>query len=227
MEGTVLRVSLEAAVVEVPDAGATAVSVAVYAADPISLVGVHGQLCGEPLIELVDPACRRPGTVAVVLAETLDESVLQQLCKLRAEGTGAVLVVSLLREAELLRVIDCGVAAIVWRHQATGERLRQAVLAASRKEGDLPSDLLGRLVAQVGVLRRSGGNQAAVPVGGLAPREVAVLRLVAEGMDTAQIARELSYSERTVKNLVYGLMTRLQLHNRAHAVAYALREGYF
>ena len=49
---------------------------------------------------------------------------------------------------------------------------------------------------------------------------------LADGLDTQQIAGKLSYSERTVKNVLHGLMHRLQLRNRAHAVAFALREGY-
>lgn len=61
---------------------------------------------------------------------------------------------------------------------------------------------------------------------GLAPRETEVLRLIAEGLDTRRISEKLAYSERTVKNILHGLMTRLQLNNRAHAVAHALREGY-
>lgn len=52
-----------------------------------------------------------------------------------------------------------------------------------------------------------------------------VLRLMAEGLDTVQIARTLSYSERTVKNIIQKLLIRLQLRNRPHAVAYALRNG--
>jgi DNA-binding NarL/FixJ family response regulator len=60
---------------------------------------------------------------------------------------------------------------------------------------------------------------------GLSAREIEVLRLVAEGFDTAHIAMQLSYSERTVKNVLHDLTTRLQLRNRSHAVAYALREG--
>jgi DNA-binding NarL/FixJ family response regulator len=59
----------------------------------------------------------------------------------------------------------------------------------------------------------------------LSDRETHVLRLVADGKDTHQIARELSYSERTVKNVLHDVTTRLQLRNRSHAVAYALREG--
>lgn len=61
---------------------------------------------------------------------------------------------------------------------------------------------------------------------GLRDREIAVLRLVAEGMDTAEIARRLAYSERTVKNILHDVTTRLELRNRSHAVAYALREGF-
>lgn len=137
-----------------------------------------------------------------------------------------MLVVSALKEAELLDVIECGVGAIVWRHEATATRLVQAVLAAARGDGDLPADLLGRLINQVGTLHRSAAGRTGSPSSGLAPREVDVLRLVAEGLDTGEIAGKLSYSERTVKNVIHGLTTRLHLRNRAHAVAHALREGY-
>jgi DNA-binding NarL/FixJ family response regulator len=52
-----------------------------------------------------------------------------------------------------------------------------------------------------------------------------VLGLVADGLDTREIATKLSYSERTVKNVLHDVTNRFQLRNRAHAVAYALREG--
>ncbi|PZS33496.1 MAG: helix-turn-helix transcriptional regulator, partial [Pseudonocardiales bacterium] len=60
---------------------------------------------------------------------------------------------------------------------------------------------------------------------GVSDREAQVLRLVADGFDTAHIARQLSYSERTVKNVLHDVTARLQLRNRSHAVAYALRAG--
>ena len=56
-------------------------------------------------------------------------------------------------------------------------------------------------------------------------REVAVLRLLAQGMSTREVARALSYSERTIKNVVYDLTTRNGLRNRTHAVAVAVRSG--
>ncbi|MEZ4597660.1 MAG: LuxR C-terminal-related transcriptional regulator [Chloroflexota bacterium] len=52
-----------------------------------------------------------------------------------------------------------------------------------------------------------------------------MLRLLADGMDTAEVGRELFYSERTVKNIVHDITSRLELRNRTHAVAYAIKQG--
>ena len=199
----------------------------VHASDPITREGALSQLRRHPLIDVREEIRTGPDTVALLISETLDEPALSRLRRLvRGEGARAVLVVSAIRETELLDVIECGVRAIVWRHEATADRLAQAVVAASRGDGDLPADLLGRLFSQVGSLHRTASSRPGAPASGLAPREVDVLRLVAEGLDTGEIAGKLSYSERTVKNVLHGLTTRLHLRNRAHAVAHALREGY-
>ncbi|MGV9283087.1 helix-turn-helix transcriptional regulator [Streptomyces sp. NPDC003730] len=201
------------------------VPVAVSAPDPISREGAVSQLRRHPEIDLREES--GPGTVALLIEDALDDGALTRLRRIvRSEGSRAVLVVGAIRESELLDVVECGVGAIVWRHEATAHRLVQAVLAASRGDGDLPADLLGRLISQVGTLHRGAAGRPGAPSLGLAPREVDVLRLVAEGLDTGEIAGKLSYSERTVKNVMHGLTTRLHLRNRAHAVAYALREGY-
>ncbi|POX42239.1 helix-turn-helix transcriptional regulator [Streptomyces sp. Ru73] len=206
----------------------TRVPVVVHASDPLSHAGAVSQLRAQPEVELVDDASAPPaGTVAVLLAEKLDDTALARLRRLvRNDGARAVLVTELIREAELLQVIECGVGTIVWRREATANRLLKAILAASRGDGDLPSDLLGRLITQIGSMQRSAAGPSDVPASGLTAREVDVLRLVAEGLGTGEIAGKLSYSERTVKNVMHGLTTRLHLRNRAHAVAFALREGY-
>ena len=207
--------------------GSGRIKVAVHAPDPISKEGALCQLRRHPEIELCEEGHAGPGTVAVLIGDTLDGTGLTRLRRLvRSEGARAVLVVGTLRESELLDVIECGVGAIVWRHEATHDRLAQAVLAAARGDGDLPADLLGRLISQVGTLHRGAAGRPGVPSSVLTQREIDVLRLVAEGLDTKEIAGKLSYSERTVKNVVHGLTTRLHLRNRAHAVAHALREGY-
>ncbi|MEU9590246.1 LuxR C-terminal-related transcriptional regulator [Streptomyces sp. NPDC048219] len=209
----------------VTGAGDGRVPVAVSAPDPISREGAVSQLRRHPEVDLREES--GPGTVALLIEDALDEAALTRLRRIvRSEGARAVLVVGSIRETELLDVVECGVGAIVWRHEATAHRLVQAVLAASRGDGDLPADLIGRLVHQVGTLHRGAAGRPGAPSLGLAPREVDVLRLVADGLDTGEIAGKLSYSERTVKNVMHGLTTRLHLRNRAHAVAYALREGY-
>ncbi|MFE2722871.1 LuxR C-terminal-related transcriptional regulator [Kitasatospora sp. NPDC059327] len=205
-------------------------SVVVQAADPISRAGAEAQLRRHPGLELADPAPgtpTTPGAVTVLLAESADAAVMANLRRLvRGADQRVVLVVERMREAELLEAVECGVAAIIWRREATAERLGRAVLAAARGDGDLPADLLGRLISQVGRLQRSVQGMPGHAPAGLSERESDVLRLVAEGWDTGEIAARLSYSERTVKNVLHGLTTRLQLRNRAHAVAHAVREGY-
>jgi DNA-binding NarL/FixJ family response regulator len=59
----------------------------------------------------------------------------------------------------------------------------------------------------------------------LTRREVDVLRLLAEGGSTRDIAQRLSYSERTVKNIVHDVLGKLNGRTRAHAVAVASRRG--
>ncbi|MEU6074067.1 helix-turn-helix transcriptional regulator [Micromonospora sp. NPDC047074] len=59
----------------------------------------------------------------------------------------------------------------------------------------------------------------------LTAQQLRVLELVAEGYDNAGIARELRCSPHSVKNMIYDLMARLQVSNRVHATAYAIRQG--
>ncbi|MFJ2822782.1 response regulator transcription factor [Streptomyces toxytricini] len=70
-----------------------------------------------------------------------------------------------------------------------------------------------------------GARAAGADVPRLTARQTAVLTLMAEGHGNAVIARTLSCSEHTVKNVVYELMARLQARNRAHAVARAVRHS--
>jgi DNA-binding CsgD family transcriptional regulator len=59
----------------------------------------------------------------------------------------------------------------------------------------------------------------------LTSREQAVLHMLADGLTTREIAEELSYSERTVKNIVHDVLEKLGCRTRAHAVAIATRHG--
>jgi DNA-binding NarL/FixJ family response regulator len=78
--------------------------------------------------------------------------------------------------------------------------------------------------------REPAGDPAAAEAGETADRhltgrELDVLRLLAEGGSTRDIAQRMSYSERTVKNIVHDVLGKLNGRTRAHAVAVASRRG--
>ncbi|TFE37105.1 LuxR family transcriptional regulator [Streptomyces sp. ICN441] len=52
-----------------------------------------------------------------------------------------------------------------------------------------------------------------------------MLRLLADGLDTTEIAQRLNYSKRTVETIISGVTNRHGLRNRTHAVAFAWRSG--
>ncbi len=98
--------------------------------------------------------------------------------------------------------------------------MTDAVVAAAAGQGVMSKHDLGRLL---GLVRKT---QATTPGAlALSARETDILRLIAEGLDTSEVARELAYSESTVKHALQELTTRLKLRNRCHAVAFALRAG--
>jgi DNA-binding NarL/FixJ family response regulator len=192
----------------------------VHAEDPISRAGLETALCSRPEIGLVDmDAAAPPPRVAVIAVRTLDETALQIMRRLHAQGrTRSVVVVSDLSEAGLLAAVEAGACAVIWRREATQARLTHAVAKAAAGEATLPSSMLSKLLRQLSRRQR--------PVlGGLSVREADVLQLAADGFGTDEIAQKLCYSNRTVANIVHDVTTRFNLNNRTHAVAYAIRTG--
>lgn len=68
-----------------------------------------------------------------------------------------------------------------------------------------------------------GEGDGTAPV--LTPRETEVLRLVAKGLTARQIGERLVVSHRTVESHVQSTLRKLQLHNRAQLVRYAIEQG--
>jgi DNA-binding NarL/FixJ family response regulator len=123
---------------------------------------------------------------------------------------------------------DCGEAAVIVAMQAgavgflrkdtlTAESLGAAVRAAASGSGVVTPDLLERLVS---------GLAADPPATArLTDREQQVLTLIAAGHPTREVAQQLCYSERTVKNVLHDVVTKLNARSRSQAVAFAVREG--
>ncbi|AEE44331.1 response regulator transcription factor [Cellulomonas fimi] len=202
------------------------VSVWVSARDPISEAGVVSALRPRPEVRVVPLEEAASAQVAVVVADAVDDDALRLVRMVRRQSPAqAVLVAGRLEDGDVVTAVEAGVLGLVRRAEATPDRLVRVICGAATGEGSVPPDLLGRLLDQVGTLQRQVLRPRGLTFTGLASREIEVLKLVADGYDTAEIAQHLSYSERTVKNVLHDVTTRLQLRNRSHAVAYALREG--
>jgi pimeloyl-ACP methyl ester carboxylesterase/DNA-binding CsgD family transcriptional regulator len=76
----------------------------------------------------------------------------------------------------------------------------------------------------VGLRGGSRGGDAAFAL--LSPREREVLRLIAEGLGNAQIAEQLSISEKTVRNHVSNVFDKLGVWTRAQAIVFAIERGF-
>ena len=210
---------------------ATAIRVAVHASDPILHAGTVASLSAAHDVVVLSADLSTAGVgeieagfdVAVVVADSLDEHTSDTIARVRrCGGPRVVLVVESVDGRAVLAAVEAGTGALLRRAEATSERLLQAVRRVAAGEGMLPADVLGRLLQRGQSKEPTGGR---LTFGGLTQRELTVLRLVAEGYSTAEIASQLTYSERTIKNALHDLAMRFQLRNRSHAVAFAVREG--
>ncbi len=202
------------------------IPVLVCAMDPISKVGVAAALRSRPEVLLLDDETDDPRAVVMVVADRIDDAALRLLRGLHARGlTRTVLVTTDLDDSDLLSAVEVGVCAVARRAEATPEALVRLATIAAAGEGVLPPDLLGRLLSRVSRLQRQVLAPQGLNLAGLSDREVEVLKLVAAGLDTREIAEKLCYSQRTVKSILHDVTSRFQLKNRSHAVAYAMREG--
>ena len=202
----------------------TAVATYVHARDPISQAGVVAQLRQRPEITIVGSAPQ--SAVAILITDCVDEIATRELRAMHKDGhPRLMLVATTIDDNALVAAAEAGVAGLLRRSDASADTMVRTIIKVASGDGEIPPDLLGRLLEQVGRLQRQVLAPRGLTFTGLTPRETEVLRLVAEGLDTSEIASRMCYSERTVKNVLHDLTSRLQLKNRTHAVAYAVREG--
>nr|WP_250005148.1 response regulator transcription factor [Actinoplanes sp. M2I2] len=202
------------------------VCVRVLAGDPLAAEGLASYLTGHPEITVLGADRPDRPDVLVVEADRLSVEVVSTLRRLEATvGRPIVLVISEIDESQLLMLVENRVVAILPRATVNRERVVHSVLTAAGGGGVMPARLLGELLEQVRRIQRDVLQPNGLTPSGLSSREVAVLRLMAEGLDTTEIAEEMRYSVRTVKTIIYGVMARYKLRNRSHLVAYVVRAG--
>lgn len=198
--------------------------------DPISYAGIVGQLAQSTSVKITS-FDHEPGApslhVALVVADAVDEERLSVLRRIqRTTSAQSILVIGSITEQALLPALAAGAVGVILREQATPDHLENVINVVANQGGHLPPTLLANLLTTVGRVQDTVPAQRGLAFAGLQEREIDVLRLVADGLETAEIAAKLGWSERTIKKIIQAVTTRLQLRNRAHAVAYAMREGH-
>ncbi|MEV2232012.1 response regulator transcription factor [Streptomyces phaeochromogenes] len=97
--------------------------------------------------------------------------------------------------------------------------IRTVGTGAALLDPEVTRRLVGRYAARI---RPSEGTSPDIP---LTPRELEVLRLIANGLSNSEIAATLVISPETVKTFVSRILAKLNLRDRVQAVVYAYRQG--
>lgn len=121
-------------------------------------------------------------------------------------------------QADVLEAVKAGATGYLVKSAAADE-LVDAVRRTAAGEAVFTSGLAGLVL---GEYRRTAADDGAPR---LTERETEVLRLVAKGLTARQAAARLGVSHRTVENHVQNTLQKLQLHNRAQLVRYAVERG--
>jgi two-component system nitrate/nitrite response regulator NarL len=129
-----------------------------------------------------------------------------------------VLIVSAFTDSGVVyKALETGATGFVSK-EARREQIADAVLACARGENVVPPDVAAGLVSEIR-LRRQSDTPA------LTPREQEILHLIAAGKSLPEIAKELYLGLTTVKTHVQHLYEKLEVSDRAAAVATAMRRG--
>jgi NarL family two-component system response regulator LiaR len=99
--------------------------------------------------------------------------------------------------------------------------LADAIRKAAAGEAVLHPRVAARVMREL----RGAGGEAPNVFRELSDRELEVLRLIADGLSNAEIARDLFVSEQTVKSHVSNILSKLHLADRTQAAVYAWRQG--
>jgi len=182
------------------------------AAAGLTVVGVAGD--GEKAVRVVK------ATTPDVLVCDLQMPGLGGVEVTRAvAGLTKVLVLSASGEqADVLEAVKAGATGYLVK-SASADELVDAVRRTAAGDAVFTPGLAGLVL---GEYRRTAEDDGAPR---LTPRETEVLRMVAKGLTAKQVAERFGLSHRTVENHVQNTLQKLQLHNRAQLVRYAVEKG--
>lgn len=169
------------------------------------------RLCGEMKPDVVLMDLRMPGMDGLTAIE-----------RLRVEQPGiAVVILTTFNEDDLMmRGLRAGAKGYLLK-DTDRETLFNTVRAAARGETLLKPEIIARVLSKAGDMSASAAASTS-----LTERELEVLKAVAQGERSKEIAVRLGISERTVKAHLASIYNRLGVDSRAAAIAVAAQKGW-
>src|SRR5579863_997320 len=194
-------------------------------------LGLKDLLDGEPDMEVVGEAATAESAVSRVPVLGVDVAVLDvrlpdgdgvEVCReirSASPGTACLMLTGYGDDRALLAAIMAGAAGYAMK-QAIGTDVVDAVRAVAEGRSALGPEAAQRVMA---LLREKA--ETTDPLAALSSQEKRVLELIGEGLTNREIAERMFLSEKTVKNYVSSLLTKLGMSRRSQVAALAARIG--
>lgn len=214
--------------------------VLVAAASAVTRAGLEAILAREPSLVVVgsaaaaslaeELAAHEPDVVLVELAGS-DDDVLATLHVVSGDlddgvrpSPSVVLLADEGDAAQLMTMFSSGVRGVLPR-DARPREIVAAVAAAAAGLVAVAAEFFARLPSEATVGAPSRAVRAPASEAALTPRELEVLRMIADGLGNKQIAARLAISEHTVKFHVGSVFAKMRASTRAEAVMIGARRG--
>ena len=126
-------------------------------------------------------------------------------------------------EADLYDAIKAGASGYLLK-EIPIEEVADAIRSVWQGQSRISPSMASKLLTEFANMSKQTTDRPQMPAPKLTDREMEVLKLVAQGMNNRDIAKDLFISENTVKNHIRNILEKLHLHSRMEAVVYAVRE---
>ena len=207
------------------------IRVLIGARSEVARAGLASLLTADPMFQVVgtfsiDDALTRvedlePEIVLLDLDSPSDESLSAAIQSGGALVNSSVMILTEDPESLAVDVLGSGLRAILPRY-ATPEEIIAAIQAAATGLVALHPEVFDSMLSRI----RPGQQSELDPSGQiLTPREIEVLRMIADGLGNKEIASKLSISDHTVKFHISSIFAKLSASNRAEAVTLGIRHG--
>ncbi|WP_202901978.1 response regulator transcription factor [Thermogemmatispora carboxidivorans] len=181
------------------------------AADGPEALRVIRQLC--PDVVLLDISM--PQLDGLALTRQLAEELPQV----------AIIILTMHRQhPQVLRAIKNGARGYLLK-SASSQELIRAIRTVHAGGALIEPELTGPVLAELRRLSQQPGAPGAPTLNDLTEKEIEIIRYVAQGMSNREIAAQLSYSEKTVKNYLSVIFQKLGIRDRTQAAIFGLRQG--